>query len=220
MICGALLMLAACGREGAPLTTASPTPEPEATSTPEATESPTPEPTDTPSPSPSASPSPTATAAACRNSTAPVCGAFRFDPAIADDDQIHVEVTYRPRDPNPGDEVEFDLRATDPDSKLVYLGTYRFSSDGPGVVADDFPGECPRAYGPWDAPDDSEGSIRKMLRYTYREPGTYRALFTFYSHSYTDDDHPWPDRPPGDEDGLCVDPLSSSGKITVTIRVS
>jgi hypothetical protein len=88
------------------------------------------------------------------------------------------------------------------------------------VVADDFPGTCPRAYGPWDAPEAKDGSVKRTLSYTYREAGTYEALFSFFSHSYTPDDHPWPDEPPGDEDGVCIDPRDSAGKETVTIRVA
>ena len=216
-----ILVLAACGREGEPLVSPSPTPRPSPTSSPEPEDSPTPEPTETPTPSPSPSPTAAGTDAPnCRNSTEPACGAFRFEPSPSEDDEIEVDVTFMPRRPKAGDEVTFDLQASDPDSQFLYLGTYRFARQGPGIVADDPPGSCPRAFGPWVPPSDEEGSTSKSLSYTYREAGEYQALFTFFSHSYTDDDHPWPDRPPGDEDGECIDPRASSGKMTVTVNVT
>ena len=131
-----------------------------------------------------------------------------------------MDVTFTPRDPKAGDEVTFALRARDPDSEKIFLGTYRFAREGPGVIAEDPRGSCPRAYGPWTAPPDAAGSDSASLRYTYKEPGTYRATFTFFSHSYNDHDHPWPDRPPGDAQGRCIDPRSSSGEVTVTVEVN
>jgi hypothetical protein len=218
-----ILVLAACGREGAPLVSPSPTPRPSPPSTPAPDESPTPEPTDSPTPSPTPTPTPTPTATDapnCRNSSDPACGAFRFDPPAGDDEQIDVDVTYSPSDPKAGEEVTFDLQARDPDSQFISLGTYRFSRGGPGVVAEDPEGSCPRAFGPWAPPSDDNGSTSASLKHTYRQAGTYRALFTFFSHSYTDDDHPWPDRPPGDEKGRCIDPRSSSGQMEVVVNVS
>ena len=115
--------------------------------------------------------------------------------------------------------MTFTLRATDPDSPFVFRGTYEFTQDGPGSIAREDVGSCPRAYGPWNPPVAKRGVASATLRHTYREAGTFEATFTFYSHSYRDGDHPWPNRPPGDEEGRCVDPYASSGKADVVVRV-
>jgi hypothetical protein len=205
-----------CGREGARRTSVSPAPEaarsPAAAPAPTAAPSATPAPTSAPQGTPSAPPG-------CRNSTAASCGTFRFDPRPVDD-QVDVDVTISPSSPKAGDTVTFTLRATDPDSPFVFRGTYEFTQHGPGKVAREDVGSCPRAYGPWDPPVGKRGSLQTTLRHTYREAGTFEATFTFFSSSYRSSDHPWPDRPPGDDDGHCIDPYGSSGKRDVIVRVS
>jgi hypothetical protein len=144
-----------------------------------------------------------------------------FDPPVGTNAAVSMTVSVSPAHPQPGQQVTFTLQASDPDSHLLYLGTYRFSRQGPGVVGDDTIGRCPTAYGPWDPPKKSSGSAKKVLRYTYKDAGTYEAYFSFYAHSYADKkgSYVWPDRPPGDAKGLCVDPLTSTGSRKVTVKV-
>lgn len=217
----ALMLLAGCGREGQPVASDTPPPAtlPLETQTPEPTDEPSPTPDETPEDGASATPATPTAAAACRNSTVPSCGDFRFDPE-ASDDQIDVDVSYQPRSPKAGDRVTFTLRARDPDSSRVFLGTYEFTEDGPGEIAKDDFGKCPRAFGPWDPPREQGGSATKILSHTYEEAGTFEATFTFFSHSYERSKHPWPNDPPGDREGRCIDPYASSGKADVTLRVS
>lgn len=208
------LLIAACGREGERRVAGSPSARP----TPAATAAPA----VTADASPGGLPSPTTTVPAtpaCRNSTSPSCGAFRFEPEVSDDEVV-VTVRYVPRSPKAGDRVTFTLEAVDPDSRHVILGTYEFTEQGPGVVAEDDAGSCPRAYGPWDPPRAGRGSAAATLHHTYDQAGTFEATFTFSSRSYVASQDPWPGRPPGDGDGRCIDPYNSSGKADVTINVS
>jgi hypothetical protein len=214
-----LMGMSACGQEGGSETTPSPTafraiersPEP----TPEATEEPSPTPTSTPDESTTPAPEPTER---CRNSTDPDCGKFRFDPSVDDDAKTTVKVAITPPNPKPDELVKFRIVAVDDDSQELFLGTYSFSSEGPGVIADDFHGTCPKAYGAWDPPDEKEGTLGKTISHRYREAGTYTATFQVISHSYGEK-HPWPDEPPGDGNGSCIDPLAGAGTAKITFRV-
>jgi hypothetical protein len=212
-----LFVLAACGREGDRATPVEPAVSDEPATTASLT---------TPSATPVPSSAMTTTAAGrpvaqsgCRNSTAPSCGAFRFDPAV-DDDRLIVTASASSREIKAGQTVTFTVRASDPDSRLVSLGTYRFGKDSPSVIAKESGAKCPRAYGPWDPPKADDGALQKTLRHTYRTAGTHEAIFTFYARSYASGDHAWPARPPGDDEGACVDPYASAGKAEVTVRVS
>lgn len=216
-----VLLASACGEEGANLasSTSSPSPTAATTATPE------PEQTEAPSPTPEATTTPDSTAAPpvepkCRNSTDESCGKFSFDPKVTSDAPVEVKATFSPADPEPGEKVTFKLEARDPDSQVVELGTYEFAEGGPGVIVDPFPGECPRAYGKWDPPKKIEGDASKSVTHRYQKSGTYKATFFFFSSSYEGNDHRWPAEPPGDEDGFCMDPLASSGKATVTVKVA
>ena len=236
---GVLLLIlfaaVACGRENGSLSgviaTPSPTPEPTFLALPseEPTASPTPEATETPEPSatPAATvtvttePSPTATPVPeCVNSTQPKCGAFHFEPPAPVDHPVTVTVKVSPSKPKAGQKVTFTLHATDPDSHLLNVGSYKFSSNGPGATSGDFPGNCPVAYGRWDPPSSAAGDITKKLEYTYNSEGTYKASFQFQSRSYSDNDNPWQNVGPGDHDGVCIDPLSSSGRTEVKVTVT
>jgi hypothetical protein len=209
-----LLVLVACGREGE-----------RATPAPDATDVARPSRVAT-SPSPTASAAaagatraPAAAPAGCRNSTEASCGPFRFDPDV-DDERMRVSVTASSRSVKVGDTVTFTISANDKDSSRIDLGTYRFGKDSSSVIAKGSDTTCPRAYGPWDPPGASAGSLRRTLRHTYRTAGEHEAIFTVFARSYSSGDHPWPARPPGDDDGECIDPYASSGKAEVTVTVS
>jgi hypothetical protein len=223
----AVLVGTACAREGGLAIDATPvpiiTPAPLGNDLPSAAPSPTATATASPTPIPTATATAAGTPAAtarCRNSTEASCGAFRFDPAPQRDDAIAVKVTFSPKEPKAGDTVTFSLTATDPDSEVVLVGTYRFGKGQSAVVVDDAPDRCPRAYGAWDPPQAKAGSADEELRHTYRDAGRYEAEFSFYSRSYTAGQHTWPTAPPGDSNGRCIDPLASSGTNTVTITVT
>ena len=221
---------AACGREGGSFAAdSSPTPVPSASvealptvePSPTASASASPSASETPSASPTASPKPTPTPIPkCVDTTDASCGSFYFYPGVDKDEPVTVDVTYEPKNPVVGQKVTFTLHATDPDSRLLKLGSYRFTGRGPGAEADRFPGFCPIAYGKWDPPKAEDGEVTQKISYTYENHGDYKATFEFLSRSYTNDDHPWPHDPPGNHDGVCIDPLSSAGRTTVDITIS
>jgi hypothetical protein len=218
----ALVLLAsmACGTEGASVTTPTPTrsrfraAEPTLTPGVEETEEPSPTPTEEPD---DATPSPTPVER-CRNSVDATCGKFGFDPNPEEDTEATVKITMSPEDPEPDELVTFKIVAVDEDSSTLRLGTYSLGKGQPSATASDSLGACPRAYGKWDPPAEDEGTLSKTLTHRY-EAGTYQATFYVVSRGYGDK-HDWPEDPPGDEDGECIDPYAgkASAKITFTVE--
>lgn len=157
----------------------------------------------------------------CRDSFAPACGAFSFEPD-PDNRDLTLEVTFAPAEPRAGDNVRFSLKASDPDSRFLEVGTYRFAKDMRAVAPrSGSSGGCRQAFGPWRPSKAGTGVASHTLTHRYSKAGTYEAFFTFFGRSYRPGNkatHPW-DEPPGDSSGRCIDPYASSARVEVTITV-
>ncbi len=135
-------------------------------------------PTTTVAPAPSTT---TTTAAKCRNSRDPACGPLRYEPVPVNKPLV-VEVTFKPSNPEPGEEVTFTVKVSDdgPVQAGSCVNAQQFGEE------DETAGFCTAAcapevarYGTWDPPPPDTVSFEETFRHTYDEAGTYTATFAY-----------------------------------------
>jgi hypothetical protein len=188
-----------------PVTTAAPASTPAATATPKpatATASAAPaanvpaSPSDT-SPIPGFSPG----APACINSTDPQCGAFHWEPPVANNLPIVVNViaTQSATAPN---EYTFMVTVSDADHQVSDNCAVVDFGDGVMVPAPCTSVSCPDAHGAWTTPPAVAGSQNFTYTHAYASPGQYTARFEYH----TDRDR-------------CPDPYGNFGSNSATVTV-
>lgn len=123
----------------------------------------------------------TTTAPPCRNSRDPACGPLRYEP-VPVNQAMTIEVTVKPANPEPGEEVTFTVKVSDdgPVSPASCVNTQRFGEDDESVPF------CTAAcaaeaakYGPWDPPPPEDISFEETFRHTYDKGGTFTATFAY-----------------------------------------
>jgi len=149
------------------------------------------------------------TTSGCHDSYDQACGAFRWDPAPAQDQPEQVSITPSATTVRVGENVDFTVNISDPDNNHFVECAFSWDyGDGPGVMTthcDPAPGSnpCPTRYGPWTPPAPSAGNEEfKGIGHSWSAPGKYTV-------TYTHDSRP----------NSCYNPYASTGTGTATITV-
>jgi hypothetical protein len=123
----------------------------------------------------------------CRNSSEPSCGAFSWDPSPGNNEPLRVNVVLKTPNPRAGDEVRFEVTASDADHSIdpqCFEARFGDSTFENGNCPP--PPECPPHYGPWTPPSRQAGSVPPTeYRHRYGAAGPYTVTFTFRSRSST-----------------------------------
>ncbi len=145
----------------------------------------------------------TTTASSCRNSMDEACGPTYWDPPPGPNQPLTVEVSFTPAQPQPGDEVTFQVTVIDPDARIDQecnrRVTYGDGNDPNRCVSS---ASCAARHGPWTPPEPTPDRYETTFTHTYEGTGDFTAVFAFESRSACYDD-----------------PYGSSGERQVTVPI-
>lgn len=131
----------------------------------------------------------------CRNSTDPACGPTYWDPPPGPNQPLTVEVTHSPAQPQPGEEVTFQVTVTDPDARITRDCNFSVNfGDGNTVPTCYFSASCVERHGPHTPPDAVHDRYETTFTHTYQGDGDFNATFEFESSSGVCYDDPYASR--------------------------
>lgn len=138
----------------------------------------------------------------CSNSTDPQCGPFRWDPPVASNAPIVVDVGAEKSTADPN-QWTFTVRVSDADHTVGDNCSVVDFGDGITQSAPCNTPSCPDVHGPWSTPAAVPGGATFTYSHNYVIPGSYTATFTFH----TDRDR-------------CPDPYGNFGSNSATVVVT